>query len=47
VKGSEYIDNIPEREIVEKNGGKIVFIKRNKNDISTTKIIDKILNLYG
>ena len=45
VKGSEYKNNIVEREIVEKFGGTINFMTRNPDDISTTKIIQKILRL--
>lgn len=47
IKGSEYIENLPEREIVEKNGGKIVFLERSENENSTSKIIDKIKKSYG
>ena len=46
VKGSEYKDNIPERETVEKHGGMVVFIDRHKDDVSTTKIAEKILSIY-
>ena len=42
VKGSEYKKKIPEKQIVEKNGGKIVFIERDELKISTSEIIKKI-----
>ena len=44
VKGSEYEENIPEKEIVERNGGKVMFIKRGSEDVSTTQIINKVKN---
>lgn len=47
VKGTEYKENIIEGKIVEENGGKVVFIERDPEDISTSKIIKKILKLYG
>ena len=45
VKGSEYKKNILEKKVVEKYGGKVVFIEREVNDVSTTKIIERILQL--
>ncbi len=45
VKGSEYKEKISEKKIVETYGGKVVFIERDNNDISTTKIIERILQL--
>ena len=47
VKGSEYQDDIIEKEIVEKNDGKIIFFNRDSNDVSTSGIIKKILKIYG
>ena len=47
VKGLEYKEKIPEKDVVEVNGGKIVFIERDKTDTSTTRIIEKIVELYG
>jgi rfaE bifunctional protein nucleotidyltransferase chain/domain len=48
VKGSEYKENMIEREVIEKNKGKVVFIDRVElsENSSTSKIIDKILKLY-
>ena len=46
VKGSEYKGDIIEKETVEKNNGKVMFIERDKEDVSTTKIINRILELY-
>ena len=45
VKGSEYENKVIEKEVVERFGGVITFITRNPADISTTKIIQKILKL--
>ena len=45
VKGSEYKNNLLEKEVIERNGGKLFFIER--DDISTTKIIEKILKSGG
>ena len=45
VKGAEYKENIPEKEVVEKYGGKVVFIEREKKEVSSTNIINKILSL--
>ncbi|NTV24282.1 MAG: hypothetical protein HGA85_08005, partial [Nanoarchaeota archaeon] len=44
VKGAEYKGKIPEKEIVEKNGGKVVFLER--SDASTSSIISRILERY-
>ena len=46
VKGSEYENDIPEKEVVEEYSGKVVFIKRDKTDVSTSMIIDRILHSY-
>jgi D-glycero-beta-D-manno-heptose 1-phosphate adenylyltransferase len=46
VKGSEY-KSLPEARVVEKNGGKVVFLERNDSEQSTTKIIDRILKVHG
>ena len=43
VKGSEYKEKIPEKEIVEKYGGKVIFINRDIEGVSTTKILNKII----
>ena len=45
VKGSEYKENIPEKEVVEKYGGKVVFIERHELKISTSEIIKTIQEL--
>ncbi len=45
VKGSEYEENIPEKEIIEKYGGKVVFIERDEKEVSSTNIINRILSL--
>jgi rfaE bifunctional protein nucleotidyltransferase chain/domain len=42
VKGSEYEGNIIEKEVIEKNHGRIVFLKREKDGLSTTEIIERI-----
>ena len=47
VKGSEYVRKLPETEIVEKNGGKIVFRPIPKDEPCTTKIIKKITETSG
>ena len=47
VKGNEYVGNLPEKEVVEKHGGKIVFRQIPKEEPNTTKIIKKILEKYG
>ncbi|MBN1502646.1 adenylyltransferase/cytidyltransferase family protein [Candidatus Woesearchaeota archaeon] len=47
VKGSEYSKRLAEKEVVEKHGGQVVFMERDPNDTSTTKIINKIIKLYG
>ena len=44
VKGSEYQENIPEKDVVEKHGGKVLFIQRDKKDVSTTQILNKVKN---
>jgi D-glycero-beta-D-manno-heptose 1-phosphate adenylyltransferase len=48
VKGSEYKGNIIEKDIIEKNSGKVVFMDRVEapENSSTTGIIEKILKLY-
>lgn len=46
VKGSEYKDNMIERDVVQKNNGKIEFIERDPADVSTSKIIEKLLTVY-
>ena len=46
VKGSEYGKVMPERETIEKNGGVVFLMRRDKSDVSTSKIIDKILWTY-
>jgi D-glycero-beta-D-manno-heptose 1-phosphate adenylyltransferase len=48
VKGSEYKESMIEKEIVEKNKGKVVFMDRLEPSefSSTTNIIEKILKLY-
>lgn len=43
--GSDWGENCIEREIVEKNGGKIYILKW-QNKLSTTNLINKILELY-
>jgi len=45
VKGSEYKENIPEKDVVEKYGGKVVFIERHELKISTSEIIKRIQEL--
>ena len=46
VKAGDYkLNQIIEKDAVEKNGGKIIIAKVEKN-YSTTKIIDKILDVY-
>ncbi len=46
VKGEDWKNKkVPERDIIESYGGKIEFIKF-KKDISTSKIIDKIIKVY-
>ena len=45
VKGSEYEENIPEKKIVEKYGGKVVFVERDEKEVSSTNIINRILSL--
>jgi rfaE bifunctional protein nucleotidyltransferase chain/domain len=47
VKGIEYRKNLLEKKLVEKNGGKIVFREREDKEVTTSKIIDKILKSYG
>ena len=47
VKGADYAkEQIIEKYIVEENGGKIIFAKLEKG-YSTTKLIDRILEVYG
>ena len=43
IKGVEYKNKLPEKNVVERNGGKIVFINR-KLKISTTNIIRRCKN---
>lgn len=46
VKAGDYkLNEIIEKDVVEKNGGKIVVVKIEKN-YSTTRIIKKILSVY-
>ena len=46
VKAGDYkLKRIIEKEIVEKNGGKIIIAKM-QNDYSTTNLINKILKVY-
>jgi len=45
VKGTEYKLNIPEKEVVEKYGGKLIFINRDELKISTSEIIKRIQEL--
>jgi rfaE bifunctional protein nucleotidyltransferase chain/domain len=46
VKGGDYkLEDLPEREVVEKNGGRVVLIKPSKG-YSTTGTIAKITKLY-
>lgn len=46
VKAGDYkLNRIVEKDIVDKNGGKIV-IARMENNYSTTDLINKILNIY-
>jgi rfaE bifunctional protein nucleotidyltransferase chain/domain len=47
VKGSEFDKKVIEKTVVEKNNGKVVLMKRDKDDFSTSKIIRKIVELYG
>jgi len=47
VKGSEYKNNIIEKTVVEQNNGKIIFMDRDNEDVSTSGIIQKLLSLYG
>ena len=44
--GAKYGKDCIEKEVVEKNGGKI-YLLQNFNSFSTTKIIQKIIKLYG
>ncbi len=47
VKGGDYKkEDLPETKIVEKNGGKIKILSFVDN-ISTTEIINKIINIYS
>lgn len=45
-QGKDWDKDCLERKMVEKNGGKIHILKWNK-DLSTTKFIDKILEIYS
>jgi len=45
-QGEDWGKNCIEREIVERCGGKIYVLKR-KEGLSTTKLIDRILNVYS
>jgi rfaE bifunctional protein nucleotidyltransferase chain/domain len=45
VKGSEYKENIPEKDVVESNGGKLIFIERHDLKISTSEIIKRVQEL--
>ena len=46
VKAGDYkLSQIIEKEVVEKNGGKVI-ITSSEKDYSTTKIINKILDIY-
>ena len=47
VKGSEYKEKIIEKDIIEKSEGKIMFIERDSKDVSTSGIIEKIIEVYG
>jgi rfaE bifunctional protein nucleotidyltransferase chain/domain len=47
VKGSEYKGNIVEKDVVESNHGRLMFVERDPEDVSTTKIIEKILKTCG
>lgn len=47
VKGIEYKNNLLEKDLVEKNGGKIKFREGPKDETTTTKIINKIIEKYG
>jgi rfaE bifunctional protein nucleotidyltransferase chain/domain len=42
IKGSEYEGKIIEEDIVEKNDGKVIFLKRKRDGLSTTEIIERI-----
>ena len=47
IKGEDWKDKfVPEKEVIESYGGHIEFIKLNKGH-STTKIIDKVIEVYG
>lgn len=46
IKGADWEGNIVGSEIVEKNGGAVMTVPLQKG-LSTTKIIDKIVELYG
>ena len=47
VKGGDYRkEDLPETEIVEKNGGEVKILSFVDN-ISTTEIIKKIINVYS
>jgi len=47
IKGADRkMSEIIEKDAVEKNGGKVILIPF-KTDISTTKIIEKIVKIYG
>lgn len=47
VKGSEYEKELPEKEVVEKYGGKIIFRIIPNNEPCTSEIIKEIINKYG
>lgn len=47
VNSAEYGKDCIEAPIVKKNGGELVMIRRNKDLLSTTVIIKKIIDVYG
>ncbi|MBN2368099.1 adenylyltransferase/cytidyltransferase family protein [Candidatus Woesearchaeota archaeon] len=46
IKGAEYKENLSEKELVESLGGIIFFRERKPGEVTTTKIIEKIMKTY-
>jgi D-beta-D-heptose 7-phosphate kinase/D-beta-D-heptose 1-phosphate adenosyltransferase len=47
LKGDEYKDKfLPERAVVEKHGGQVIFPRRNREIMSTSERIRKIIDLW-